>query len=93
MMNAIVGNNLNLLLRTGDDSDIMNISGCVTGMEVEVPAGGLMKTHLTLVNTSDGDNLWDLTRIANPGKVIVKCQHCGQWAAKKTACKHCGGPV
>lgn len=28
-----------------------------------------------------------------PGNVIVKCSHCGQFAARKTACKHCGAPV
>ena len=28
-----------------------------------------------------------------PGKVVVKCQHCGQWAARKTACVYCGAPV
>ncbi len=28
-----------------------------------------------------------------PGKVIVKCKHCGQFAARKTACVHCGAPV
>lgn len=28
-----------------------------------------------------------------PGKVIVKCKHCGQYAARKTACVHCGAPV
>ena len=92
-MDAILGQNLTLLLMTGEDSEIMNISGSVTDISTGVSAGSMMKTHLTLINTSDGDKLWDLTRIANPGKVIVKCQHCGQWAAKKTACKHCGGPV
>lgn len=28
-----------------------------------------------------------------PEKVIVKCQHCGQWCARKTACVYCGAPV
>jgi len=28
-----------------------------------------------------------------PGNVIVKCSHCGQWAASKTACVGCGAPV
>lgn len=28
-----------------------------------------------------------------PGAVIVKCAHCGQWAARKTACGSCGAPV
>ena len=94
-MNALLGQNLNLLLRTGEDSEVMDISGYIVDMDMSLPADGMMKTHLTLVNTQneqpDGD--WDLTRISNPGKVIVKCSHCGQWAAKKTACKYCGAPV
>lgn len=28
-----------------------------------------------------------------PGDVIVKCGHCGQWAAVKTSCRYCGAPV
>ena len=28
-----------------------------------------------------------------PEKAIVKCGHCGQWAARKTACHKCGAPV
>lgn len=28
-----------------------------------------------------------------PGDVIIKCSHCGQWAARKTACHYCGAPV
>lgn len=28
-----------------------------------------------------------------PGNVIVKCKHCGQWCARKTACVYCGAPV
>lgn len=28
-----------------------------------------------------------------PGNVIVKCQHCGQWGARKTECKKCGAPI
>jgi hypothetical protein len=25
--------------------------------------------------------------------VLVHCGHCGQWAAVKTSCVHCGAPV
>jgi len=32
-----------------------------------------------------------ITQYAEP--VIIKCQSCGQWGAKKTVCKHCGGPI
>ena len=28
-----------------------------------------------------------------PGSAIVKCSYCGQWEARKTSCKHCGGAV
>jgi hypothetical protein len=28
-----------------------------------------------------------------PEQAIVKCQHCGQWCARYTACVHCGAPV
>ncbi len=28
-----------------------------------------------------------------PGKVILKCKHCGQWGVVKTPCVHCGAPI
>ena len=28
-----------------------------------------------------------------PGKVIVRCSHCGQHAARKASCRSCGAPV
>ena len=28
-----------------------------------------------------------------PGDVIVKCGHCNQYGARKTACKHCGASI
>jgi hypothetical protein len=28
-----------------------------------------------------------------PSKAVVECGHCGQWGARKCACKHCGAPV
>jgi len=28
-----------------------------------------------------------------PGNAVVKCEHCGQWAARKTSCKSCGASV
>ncbi len=28
-----------------------------------------------------------------PDKVVVKCQFCGQWGARKTSCRHCGGSI
>ena len=28
-----------------------------------------------------------------PSRVVLKCPYCGQWAARKCVCKHCGGCV
>ena len=28
-----------------------------------------------------------------PGNVIVKCQWCKQWGARRTQCRHCGGAI
>ena len=28
-----------------------------------------------------------------PGNVLVHCQWCGNWAARQTSCKSCGGRV
>jgi hypothetical protein len=44
------------------------------------------------------DQDFDLTELFSiadnmPRKVIVKCQHCGQYGARKTACPHCGAPI
>ena len=91
-MNALAGHNLNVLIRTGfEEEELMDISGRVTDVQVEMSPGEVMRTHLTLVNTKEDfiDGAWDF----NQGDVVVKCSHCGQWAAKKTACKYCGALV
>jgi len=41
---------------------------------------------MPLLKSSDWGDLF-------PGNVIVKCQHCGQWAARKADCHKCGAPV
>lgn len=28
-----------------------------------------------------------------PGNVLIKCQYCGQWGARRTSCRHCGGEI
>jgi hypothetical protein len=35
----------------------------------------------------------DLTEFVSPNKVVIKCHHCGQWGARKCACKSCGAPI
>jgi len=34
-----------------------------------------------------------LKTMFEPPDVLVKCPHCGQWAAAMTACRYCGAPV
>ena len=35
----------------------------------------------------------DLSDFLPVGDVIVKCDHCGQWGARKMSCKSCGAPI
>lgn len=35
----------------------------------------------------------ELSEYQFPNPAIVKCSHCGQWAARQAPCKHCGAPV
>lgn len=39
------------------------------------------------------DKVKSLEEQVEPQKVVVKCLHCGQWAAVRTSCVHCGAPV
>jgi hypothetical protein len=65
-------------------------------------AGGAVDSLINTGNTSGKiilsngmdleAELESLKALMNPN-AIVKCQHCGQWAAAYTACKHCGAPV
>ena len=54
--------------------------------ETEISMTVLGRIDTKALFDSDFDDLF-------PGKVIVKCQHCTQWGARKSACKHCGAPI
>ena len=86
-MRALAGANLDISV-SYEGVELQDLSGSITSIETEIPSDGLMKTHITLINTPEG-----IHETKTLGKVIIKCMHCGQWAAKKTSCKHCGGPV
>ena len=68
----------------------------VTGMNVHHGVGEAVRIGLDLIAHPGYDphhllsENWD---DLFPGKVIVKCSHCGQYCARKTACKHCGAVV
>ena len=68
----------------------------VTGMQVEHRYDELTRINVELVASPEYNphhlmyEEWD---DIFPGDAIVHCQYCGQWAARKTACAHCGGSV
>lgn len=59
----------------------------------EVEITGVLEGAGALGMIRAGDGVIDLDPYKFPDKVVVKCDHCGQWCAVKTACKHCGAPV
>jgi ribosomal protein L32 len=68
----------------------------VRSMDVSLSAREVQTINLELVAYPDYDarELYKADfRAAFPGKVVVKCQHCGQWSAVRTMCKSCGAPV
>lgn len=68
----------------------------ITEMSVHHGVGEAVKIQVELVAAPGYDphhllsEKWD---DMFPGNVIVKCSHCGQYAARKTSCKSCGAPV
>ena len=54
-----------------------------------------VKLELAVSEGFNPRNLYDLTSWDDlvPGNVVVKCQWCGQWGARKTQCRHCGGAI
>jgi len=57
-----------------------------SGGELEINMVVLGNTNPREIMEADFDELF-------PNKAIVKCGHCGQWGARKCACKYCGAPV
>lgn len=68
----------------------------ITNMRIEHGVNEPVRIQLELVAKPGYDphhllsEKWEDTF---PGNVVVKCSHCGQWAARKTPCKSCGAPV
>jgi hypothetical protein len=59
-------------------------------MATIMKSGILGITEMSVHHGVGEDENWD---DIFPGNAIIKCGHCGQFAARKTACKHCGAPV
>ena len=56
-----------------------DVNAVMSGDSIHMPDGS------DLVSVVD-----ELRRLVNPGPVVVKCKWCGQWGARRCACKHCG---
>ena len=73
--------------------------------QIDQRAGGDilgLQTTITLEGYGNDDmlfssrDLWDnieLTQLIAPEKVVIRCAHCGQWGARRCACKTCGAPM
>ena len=58
--------------------------------------GGMMKSELTLVSYGGefvGLDFAEVEGFLPFGESVIKCTHCGQWGARKCACKYCGAPI
>ena len=69
----------------------------VRSMEVSMSAGEASTIRLELMADPgyDARPLYERTDWDElmPGKVIIPCQHCGQYGAIKTSCRFCGAPI
>lgn len=68
----------------------------ITNMKVDRSAGMPLRIQLDMAAGEE----YDTRELAHvhwrelfPGNAIVKCRYCSQYAARKTACVHCGAPV
>lgn len=68
----------------------------VTALRIDHEVGQATRIELALIAEPNYDAnhlIYEPWGDLFPGRVIVKCVHCGQWGARKTVCKHCGAPV
>ncbi len=69
-------------------------SGCVTSMPSSYMNFNNMSNQMTINDWTKiiEREISSIKKAYNP-KPIVKCKHCGQWAAALTQCIHCGASV
>lgn len=69
----------------------------VQSMDVRVAHDEIMRVNLELIAEPgfDARQLYEYTEWNDmfPGNVVIPCQYCAQWGARKTACTHCGGAI
>lgn len=74
------------------DKTAIRISNAVATQDTDLSA-----IYNSAANTIEAfdfrKELENLRRLLVPQRVLVKCKHCGQWAAAMTACVHCGAAV
>lgn len=69
----------------------------IMDMQVNLTPNEIPTMELTLAMDEgfDARQLWEYKNWDDmfPGDVVIKCQFCGQWGARKCACLHCGGAI
>jgi len=74
------------------------MNAVVYAINIEQPIDSVIEADVHLKLFGDealhATQLLDINEWSLPaGKVIIKCKSCGQYGAKKCACKHCGAPI
>lgn len=84
----------------GDRKSLLGRRIGATNIKTEYSADASARANITFIGSDDA--ILDFTSLLHEGsfdavlgarKAIVKCVHCGQWALRFEACKHCGAPV
>lgn len=69
----------------------------VRSMQVEFSPDIVPTIHLELLAEPgfDARTLYEFSGWGDyfPGDVVIKCQYCGQWGARKCKCPSCGGAI
>jgi len=98
-MAVATGRDVRVILVREEGGPFMDISGQVTAVQTTMSANELTMVNLEMIG--DGRMLHDAldipaheVQVYDPErKAIVKCDHCGQWAAMYTRCQFCNAPV
>lgn len=77
---------------SGSMIDERSLTVLMPDQRIEViPAGSMVPSVEMLKQLTDA--IMDQMYGQHSGRVVMACQHCGQWGARFCPCRHCGAPV
>jgi hypothetical protein len=72
------------------------LKGFITGIGINnLSNNGFLEAEVKMVIEGRDSNqvFKEIKEAVDPGDVIVKCRHCGQYGAVKCPCPMCGAPI